>query len=192
MRLFRPLAALVRVALLLASPASLLAGGDDDRDDSHSSIKHALLISIDGMHAVDFLSCSKGVNGGSSYCPDLAELAENGVNYTRTSTSRPSDSFPGLMALVTGGSPKTVGAYYDVAYDRVLAPPLVTTGNGLPGTSDPANKPALAPCVPNQVYAVVFVSVVTETEIRQQSLVPGRPLPVFTRGGARTRSYATS
>ncbi len=38
-------------------------------------------------------------------------------------------SFPGLMALVTGGTPKTVGAFYDVAYDRVLAPPARTTGN---------------------------------------------------------------
>jgi hypothetical protein len=36
------------------------------------------------------------------------------------------------MALVTGGSPRTVGAFYDVAYDRVLAPPKIATGNGLP------------------------------------------------------------
>jgi len=116
-------------------------------DDHHSRIKHVLLVSIDGMHAVDYENC---VAAGS--CPTLAALGKTGVNYTRTTTSRPSDSFPGLMALVTGGSPRTVGAYYDVAYDRVLAPPLVTTGNGLPGTSDPANNPALAPCVPNQIY----------------------------------------
>ena len=36
------------------------------------------------------------------------------------------------MALVSGGSPRTVGAFYDVAYDRVLAPPKTATGNGLP------------------------------------------------------------
>jgi len=35
------------------------------------------------------------------------------------------------MAIVTGGTPKLVGAYYDVAYDRVLAPPATDTGNGL-------------------------------------------------------------
>jgi hypothetical protein len=35
------------------------------------------------------------------------------------------------MAIVTGGTPKTVGAYYDVAYDRVPAPPTIDTGNGL-------------------------------------------------------------
>ena len=38
------------------------------------------------------------------------------------------------MALVTGGSPRSVGAFYDVAYDRSLAPPQIKTGNGvLPG-----------------------------------------------------------
>lgn len=87
---------------------------------------HVLLISIDGMHAVDYENCA--VSGG---CPNLASLGKTGINYTRTSTSRPSDSFPGLMALVTGGTPKTVGAFYDVAWDRVLAPPATTTGNGL-------------------------------------------------------------
>jgi hypothetical protein len=88
------------------------------------------------MHALDFINCSKGisgVNGGQPYCPNLAELAETGVNYLDTATSKPSDSFPGLMALMTGGSPRTVGAFYDVAYDRSLAPPKQTTGNGVAG-----------------------------------------------------------
>src|SRR5271167_1884794 len=81
---------------------------------------------------------SSGVNGGVPYCPNLEELGETGVNYLETSTSKPSDSFPGLMALVTGGSPRTVGAFYDVAYDRVLAPPTQTTGNGVAaGTCTP-------------------------------------------------------
>jgi hypothetical protein len=51
------------------------------------------------------------------------------------------------MALVTGGTPRTVGAYYDVAYDRVLAPPALTTGNGLPG-EDLGSQYA---CKPNQI-----------------------------------------
>ncbi len=104
----------------------------DDNNTAHlngrNGIRHVLLISIDGMHALDYENC---VNGG--YCPHLAALGRTGVNYTRTSSSKPSDSFPGLMALVTGGTPKTVGAFYDVAYDRVLAPPQNTTGNGLAG-----------------------------------------------------------
>jgi hypothetical protein len=96
--------------------------------NQRNGIRRVLLISIDGMHALDYENC---VNGGS--CPNLAALGQTGVNYTRTSTSKPSDSFPGLMALVTGGTPRTVGAFYDVAYDRVLAPPQNTTGNGVAG-----------------------------------------------------------
>jgi hypothetical protein len=96
--------------------------------NQRDGIRRVLLISVDGMHALDYENC---VSGG--FCPTLAALGTSGVNYTRTSTSQPSDSFPGLMALVTGGTPKTVGAFYDVAYDRVLAPPQNTTGNGLAG-----------------------------------------------------------
>jgi hypothetical protein len=119
---------------LLAVSAGVPAqanGGLGDR-----GIKHVLLISIDGMHALDFINCAagiSGVNGGAPYCPNLAQLAETGVNYLDTSTSKPSDSFPGLMALVTGGSPRTVGAFYDVAYDRSLDPSATTTGNGVAG-----------------------------------------------------------
>lgn len=100
---------------------------------NHSRIRHVLLISIDGMHAVDFLNCSAGiasVNNGQPYCPNLAALGMTGVNYVAASTSRPSDSFPGLMTLVTGATPQTMGVYYDVSYDRTLSPPSVTTGNG--------------------------------------------------------------
>jgi type I phosphodiesterase/nucleotide pyrophosphatase len=132
-------AGILTAALLFSPMANVYAGPNDGGDwenGSHSRIRHILLISIDGMHAVDFLNCSEGiagVNGGEPYCPNLAELAETGVNYRDTSTSKPSDSFPGLMALMTGGSPRTVGAFYDVAYDRALAPPTITTGNGVAG-----------------------------------------------------------
>jgi Type I phosphodiesterase / nucleotide pyrophosphatase len=103
----------------------------------YNGIRHVLLISIDGMHAVDFINCSQGlpgVNNGDPYCPNLAALGETGVTYRDTSTSKPSDSFPGLMALMTGGSPRTVGAFYDVAYDRTYDAPINTTGNGVAGT----------------------------------------------------------
>jgi len=103
--------------------------------DDH--IKHVLLISIDGMHALDFINCANGIagaNGGAPYCPNLASLTATGVDYLDASTSKPSDSFPGLMAIVSGGSPRTVGAFYDVAYDRSLDPPATTTGNGVAGS----------------------------------------------------------
>jgi Type I phosphodiesterase / nucleotide pyrophosphatase len=132
---------------LLAVSAGLPAHADGDRGFGSSGIKRVLLISIDGMHALDFINCAagiNGVNGGASYCPNLAKLAETGVNYLETSTSKPSDSFPGLMALVSGGSPRTVGAFYDVAYDRSLDPPATTTGNGVagaPGLCTPGTPP---------------------------------------------------
>ena len=89
-------------------------------------VRHVLLLSIDGMHALDFQNCA-----AAGTCPNLAALAGQGVTYTRASASMPSDSFPGLMALVSGGTPRTVGAYYDVAYDRVLAPPQNTTAGAI-------------------------------------------------------------
>jgi hypothetical protein len=115
------------VALSLAAFLAPLAHAEE-HIDFRNGIRHVLLISIDGMHALDYENC---VNGG--YCPNLADLGKHGVNYTRTTTSRPSDSFPGLMALVTGGTPRSTGAFYDLSYDRVLAPPEITTGNGLAG-----------------------------------------------------------
>jgi hypothetical protein len=123
------------LAMMPALRLSAGPGPDQDRGGGRDRDRHVLLISIDGMHAADYLNCV-----ASKTCPHLAELGETGVNYTRTTTSRPSDSFPGLMALVTGGTPKTVGAFYDVAYDRVLAPPMIATGNGLPGGTCTPNK----------------------------------------------------
>jgi type I phosphodiesterase/nucleotide pyrophosphatase len=133
----RRFVSLVAGACLLATASgssSVLAdpygyGGKGGGGDKNQ-IQHVLLLSIDGMHALDFLNCS--ANGT---CPNLAALATNGVNYLNTSTSKPSDSFPGLMALVTGGSPRTMGVNYDVAYDRALNPPAADTGNGLLGGS---------------------------------------------------------
>ena len=115
-----------------------------DTKTFNSQIQHVLLISIDGMHALDFANCSKGIssiNGGNPCCPNLASLAKIGVNYLQASTTKPSDSFPGMAAQFTGGHPRTSGFYYDVSYNRALSPPAATTpyaivgGRGLcPGT----------------------------------------------------------
>ncbi|ARN82234.1 alkaline phosphatase family protein [Methylocystis bryophila] len=122
--------------ILAASVAALAVAAGAARADDDTKINHVLLISIDGMHALDFINCAS-----NSTCPNLAGLTAKGVNYLEASTSKPSDSFPGLMAIVSGGSPRTVGAYYDVAYDRVLAPPQNTTGNGVAGGVCNPNTP---------------------------------------------------
>jgi Type I phosphodiesterase / nucleotide pyrophosphatase len=135
----RVLAGILAVAAVGLGASMLEAAADTGVGSRH--IKHVLLLSIDGMHAVDLYNCTHGiagVNGGDPYCPNLAELSETAINYVATSSSKPSDSFPGLAALVTGGSPKTTGLYYDVAYDRSLDAPAETTGTGL----------AAGPCTP--------------------------------------------
>ena len=70
------------------------------------------------MHALDFINCSQGisgVNGGAPYCPNSCRARpKRGVNYLNTSTSKPSDSFPGLMALDDRRLSAHFGAFYDV------------------------------------------------------------------------------
>ncbi|HTC35855.1 MAG TPA: alkaline phosphatase family protein [Bryobacteraceae bacterium] len=128
------------VLALIAASATLGSSTQGMAADVNSlgsgNIKHVLMLSIDGMHAVDFYNCANGiagVNNGNPYCPNLAAISQTAINYVATASSMPSDSFPGLAALVTGGSPKTTGLYYDVAYDRSLDPPASTTGTGLAG-----------------------------------------------------------
>ena len=118
----------VRTAIALACGVGTLAAplAFADVDAGGPKSKHVLLVSIDGFHALDLHNC---IAAGT--CSHLAALAGNGVDYLRTSTSKPSDSFPGITAIVSGGTPKLTGAYYDVAYDRVFAPPAVDTGNGV-------------------------------------------------------------
>jgi hypothetical protein len=144
-------------------------------DWNRSQIHHVLLISIDGMHAVDFLNCSTGiagVNDGKPYCPSLAALGLTGVHYVAASTSKPSDSFPGLMTLMTGATPRTMGVYYDVAYDRTLSPPSVTTGNGN----------AAGNCTPGVItgYSTEFDEGI---DINQGNLNGGAPGAGLTDGG---------
>jgi hypothetical protein len=130
------------VALLLTAASAGAQESGKKRDSS--PIRHVLLISIDGMHSLDFANCSKGIstiNSGAPYCPALAALAKHGVNYLQAYTPRPSDSFPGLTALVTGANPRTSGMYYDVSYDRKLSPPYSTTPYGIIG------GPTLCPSV---------------------------------------------
>ncbi len=141
-----------------------------------SAMKHVLLISIDGMHAVDFRNCAHGVagvNGGAPYCPALAGLGKIGVNYVAASTSKPSDSFPGLTAIISGGTPKTFGVYYDVAYDRSLDAPKVTTGNGVQA----------GPCTPYGAPTGTTTEYEEGIDLDQTKLNGGAPGAGLTEGG---------
>jgi hypothetical protein len=139
-------------------------------------IKHVLLLSIDGMHAVDFYNCANGitgVKGGSPYCPNLTALSQTGINYVNAESSKPSDSFPGMAALASGGMPKSTGLYYDVAFDRSLDAPQKKTGTGL----------AAGPCVP---YAPAFGTTTDNDQgidIDDTKLNGGAPGASLTEGG---------
>jgi Type I phosphodiesterase / nucleotide pyrophosphatase/Sulfatase len=92
-------------------------------------IKHALLISVDGMHQSD-------LNWYIANHPnsELAKLASGGAEFTNNHTSDPSDSDPGGTALMTGGDPRATGVYYDVEYSHGVFPPGTTNCSGpVPG-----------------------------------------------------------
>jgi len=163
-------------AMALALAASMHGMAADSDTPGSGKIKHVLLLSIDGMHAVDFYNCTHGVagaNGGDPYCPNLASLGQTGINYVAAVSSRPSDSFPGLAALVTGGSPKSTGLYYDVAYDRSLDAPKITTGTGLAG----------GPCTPYGVPTGTTTDFDQGIEFDDTKLNGGAPGAALTEGG---------
>jgi Type I phosphodiesterase / nucleotide pyrophosphatase len=100
---------------------------------AQAQAKHVLLISVDGLHASDLAQCE-----ANNQCPNLAMLAGFGTTYTNANASKPSDSAPGLMALVTGGSPKLTGVYYDDSYDRTMYRPPAQS----PGLTQDCSGPA--------------------------------------------------
>jgi len=141
-----------------------------------NNIKRVLLISVDGMHAVDFKNCSHGIstaNNGEPYCPAIAALSKTGINYVAASTSKPSDSFPGLTAIVTGGSPALTGVYYDVAYSRNYDAPAKTTGNGVAG----------GPCVPGAAPTGTTTEYEEGIDIDQTKVNGGAPGASLIDGG---------
>jgi hypothetical protein len=107
-------------AVQAASIASATAAFSEDAGPGarQSRIKHVLLISIDGMHQSDL---ARFVS--SHPASALAGLVRHGISFTNARASKPSDSFPGLLAQITGGSPKSTGVYYDNSYDRELFAP---------------------------------------------------------------------
>jgi hypothetical protein len=144
----------------------------------HVPVSRVMLISIDGLHALDLAVFIRAHPNSA-----LAQLSSSGITYTEAFTSKPSNSFPGLMSLVTGGSPISTGVWYEGAYVRSLSPPgsncktvgtEVNWGNSLDrnkkvldagGGIDPAKLP-LDPskgCVP--VYPHTFLRVNTIFEV---------------------------
>ena len=133
----RTVAALTGTALttaaIVASALSATAGATPAAHPAHPAHQtkapaaHVLLISVDGLHQSD-LDQYVAAHPQSA----LARLVGTGTTYTHASTTFPSDSFPGMIAQLTGGTAGTAGVYYDDTYNRSFF---------APGTRDCSGKP---------------------------------------------------
>jgi len=101
-------------AVALALAACGVVGGPAS---GPANAQHVLLLSIDGLHEFDLARYT-----ASHPSSALAGLVGRGTRYTNVTSSRPSDSFPGTLAMTTGGSPASTGIYYDVVWDDELSP----------------------------------------------------------------------
>jgi hypothetical protein len=120
-----------KIAALMLSFALFAFALPSRADDElrGKKIKHVLLISVDGLHALDVTNYVAAHPNSA-----MARLAGHGVTYSNARTPANSDSFPGLLALVTGGSPISHGLFYDVSYDRTIYAPSNTSCSGGAGS----------------------------------------------------------
>jgi arylsulfatase A-like enzyme len=123
-----------------------------------------VLVSLDGFHAFDLV---RYVDANPSSA--MARLVAHGITYENAYTTGPSDSFPGSLALTTGGTPVSTGVIYDNSWDDTLSPPgsacatlgtqvlydeSVNTGSGDSWT--PSIDPTLLPLDPAKACTPVF------------------------------------
>jgi hypothetical protein len=105
---------LITIAISITVMPSLMQAKTPEQ---RSGVKRVLLISIDGMHALDLMRYIREN-------PDsvMSQLSSHATVYTNASTPS-SDTVPGMLAIATGGSPTSTGIFYDTIYDRTLSPP---------------------------------------------------------------------
>lgn len=114
------LSAVLACVTLLLAPISARAQlpSQDVPMPRRNSVQHVLLLSIDGMHSLDLANLVKDRPDSA-----LAKLSLHAVTYSNASTSFPSNSWPGLLSIVAGGSPNVTGVIFENSYDRSLSPP---------------------------------------------------------------------
>ncbi|KAF9384209.1 hypothetical protein BGX21_001364 [Mortierella sp. AD011] len=88
------------------------------KKNGNNKVKHVVLLSIDSFYEND-LAVFTAANSKST----LATLVKTGIEFTNAQTTKPSDSFPRLIAQLTGGTPISAGVWYDDSYDRSLYAP---------------------------------------------------------------------
>src|ERR1700693_1871922 len=106
------------ISILLPSGAAAQRSPEIGSPARRAVVQHVLLLSIDGMHSLDLANLI--VERPESA---LAKLSKHAVTYSNAFTSFPSHSWPGLLSMVTGGSPNATGVMFENSYDRSLSPP---------------------------------------------------------------------
>jgi hypothetical protein len=120
-------ATIATLGLLAAIPTAAVLADPGVDHGHHQQISHVLLISVDGLHQSDLEWYV--ANHPTS---ELAKLVGGGAEYSSAHTPIPSDSFPGMVAQVTGGNPRTAGVYYDDEYSHAVLPAGTTSCHGQP------------------------------------------------------------
>ncbi len=172
----RSIALVFSLSLLLLS--SIFTVAEAKKTAKAAKISHVLLISVDGLHALDVANYVSS-NPNSA----LAELAHRGLTYTNARTPVHTDSFPGLLALVTGGSPISHGLFYDVSYDRTLFDPANTTCAGTPG-----NTIVFDESIDLYNSSNVSLDVIDPTKLPRGRDAHGNCVPVFPHSAVRTNT----
>ena len=112
---------MLEIVLLICGTSIVSFGqgrGTSAAEQSFPKVSRVLLISVDGLHALDLANFVKAYPDST-----MARLSSQGVTYTQALTNIPSESFPGLLGIVTGGSSISTGVYYEGNYSRDLSPP---------------------------------------------------------------------
>lgn len=138
-------------------------------DRSEKKVDHVLLISVDGLHALDVANFVESHPNSA-----LAELSRHGITYSNARTPANSDSFPGLLALVTGGSPISHGLFYDVSYDRIIFDPTNTACAGSPG-----NNMVFDESIDRYTSANVSLDVIDPAKLPRHLDSRGRCVPLY-------------
>ena len=157
------------------------------------TVEHVLLISVDGLHESDVAQCV-----ADNLCPTIAALQTGGTSYSKVSTSKPSDSSPGIVALATGATPKLSGVYYDDSYDRTMftPPAQLPTGTVQDCSAPPGaetqyfeNLDVNAPSTANgQTGTRTILNEAIDPAQLPRALIGGKCVPVASNDYLRTNS----
>ena len=133
----------------------------------NSGLRRVLVLSIDGMHAADLY---KWVTNNPR--SNIARLYQKGVDYPNATTTTPSGGLPGILALATGGTPRTTGVYHEDSYDRTLYPPG-STCTGSTGTEVVYDESVVQD--PGALFSPIEESYLPQTLNLQGACVPVYP-----------------